>query len=375
VPHQILELLGPLLCDIRWLFHPCLHIPESIEIFIHQVMIHTLGKAFNVGTYTEKLGVSFGEPTPNLTRSDCCTVESITTWAKNIMNARCSVPGMPELNNQVIFGILHRGLLQYLRTYGIKRDDTIPRKRARLSSPDLGYMEDARIRNANNTDDAFYSWLNSAPQLELIEAQKQITERLERGITELQEFAQQCAPCNSSGEENLHSSPKSQLDDEVVPQASFHTTTKPLVKNFRALHFPANGKAPRIVRLATVDVDREDSEDASLSRLPDLRSQWGKEGWSRRQYFRITFSDPELADEDINSFYYIFISDDNKTLLPNRHFADGVNGNVLVMLQATYSSNDEGSPSFDDISESVLKMKHWRTMFKHATHVSNYDTM
>jgi len=246
VPHQILELLGPLLCDIRWLFHPCLHIPESIEIFIHQVMIHTLGKAFNVGTYTEKLGVSFGEPTPNLTRSDCCTVESITTWAKNIMNARCSVPGMPELNNQVIFGILHRGLLQYLRTYGIKRDDTIPRKRARLSSPDLGYMEDARIRNANNTDDAFYSWLNSAPQLELIEAQKQITERLERGITELQEFAQQCAPCNSSGEENLHSSPKSQLDDEVVPQASFHTTTKPLVKNFRALHFPANGKAPRM---------------------------------------------------------------------------------------------------------------------------------
>lgn len=122
-------------------------------------------------------------------------------------------------------------------------------------------------------------------------------------------------------------------------------------------------------------MDREDSEDASLSRLPDLRSQWGKEGWSRRQYFRITFSDPELADEDINSFYYIFISNDNKTLLPNRHFADGVNGNVLVMLQATYSSNDEGTPSFDDISESVLKMKHWRTMFKHATHVSNYDTM
>ena len=201
MPHQILELLGPLLCDIRWLFHPCLHIPESIEIFIHQVMIHTLGKAFNVGTYTEKLEVSVGEPTPNLTRSDCCTVESITTWAKNIMNARCSVPGMPELKNQVIFGILHRGLLQYLRTYGIKRDDTIPRKRARLSSPDLGYMEDARIRNANNTDDAFYSWLNSAPHLELIEAQKQITGRLERGITELQEFAQQCAPCNSSGEE------------------------------------------------------------------------------------------------------------------------------------------------------------------------------
>ena len=326
------------------------------------------GGALNVGTYTEEPVKYLGEPLPDLTRSNCCTVESTTTWANSVMNAICSVSGKPELCNQAILNILHQGLIHYLRTYGIgiKRDDEIPRKRARLSSPDLSYMEDARFRNSHNRDNTFHSWLNFASHLELIDAQKQITGRLERGITELQKFAQQSTPSDTPDGENPDSSPKSQLDDVVPPQASSHTTTKPPVKTFKALYFPANGKAPRIIHLTTVDVDCEDSEDASLSRLPDLRSPWGKEGWSKRQYFRITFSDPELADEDINSFYYIFISDDDKTLLPNRHFADGVHGDVFVMRQATYSSNDGGSPSFDDISESVLKMKHWRTMFKHA---------
>ncbi|PVH77477.1 hypothetical protein DL98DRAFT_266920 [Cadophora sp. DSE1049] len=202
--------------------------------------------------------------------------------------------------------------------------------------------------------------------LQLIEAQKQVTGRLEHSIKELQEFAQQCAPGDGSDGENLGGIVKSQLDDQSAHPALSHTTAKHPSNCFKVLHIPANGKSPQIISLPTIDVDSEGCGDANLSRLPDLRSLWGKEGWLRRQYFRITFSDLELAEEDINAFYYIFMSDDERSLLPNPHFAAGVCGDVCIMRQANYSSDEEGSTTFADISENVLKMKHWRTMFKHA---------
>ncbi|KAH7395475.1 hypothetical protein BKA64DRAFT_59937 [Cadophora sp. MPI-SDFR-AT-0126] len=303
---------------------------------------------------------------PDLNGFNLCTITSAKTWSEEAMADIGIVLGRSDWQLRTSISILQRRLLRCLEWQGFKAGIKSYRKLARLPSLEFDLPEDDQYQRGHITEESYSSWLNSTSHLQLIEIQKQVMGRLEKRIKELQEFIQQGAPGDSSDSENLGGSVDSKLDDQGASSGPAHTTIKPPANRFEVLQIPANGTSPRIISLPTINVELEEGDDSSLSHLPDLRPFWGKEGWSRRQYFRITFTDPELADEDINDFYYIFIFDDERSLLPNPHFAAGVCGDVYIMRQANYSIDEERLTAFADISENVLKMKHWRVMFKHA---------
>ncbi|KAK0106217.1 hypothetical protein ONS96_003860 [Cadophora gregata f. sp. sojae] len=127
------------------------------------------------------------------------------------------------------------------------------------------------------------------------------------------------------------------------------------------LLIPANGTVPRIVNIPLVDAQPIGDGDEGLNRLPDMCPLWGKEGWSCRKVIGTSFVDISLSSYDVNDFYFILKSTDEKNLLRNPHF-DSVWGDVCIMRRANFST-EEDSTTFAHMSPSVLLVGLWRTMF------------
>ncbi|KAG4429713.1 hypothetical protein IFR05_014810 [Cadophora sp. M221] len=117
---------------------------------------------------------------------------------------------------------------------------------------------------------------------------------------------------------------------EVDSMLGSHSRRKDLDPLQSTTH-SCNGTPPSIFTIPTINVQSEGKENANLTRLPDMRSFWGNEGWSSREVIPTIFSDRDLAAEDIHAVYYILKTKNEHNLLPNQHFEAGVWGDVCIM--------------------------------------------
>jgi hypothetical protein len=128
----------------------------------------------------------------------------------------------------------------------------------------------------------------------------------------------------------------------------------------RVLRVPADGSAPHILPIQTIDASAEGNVDSFLSQVPDLRSFWGTgEGWRWRDMAQCEITDQDSVS---NGLYYAWKSFADH-LLPLNKYASGC-GDSFIAKMMTPEYDEHGWAAYDDVPDELLDSGLYKRVIK-----------
>ncbi|SLM40381.1 hypothetical protein LPUS_11162 [Lasallia pustulata] len=114
----------------------------------------------------------------------------------------------------------------------------------------------------------------------------------------------------------------------------------------QAVRIPADGSAPHIIQLSTVDVHAAGNADCCFGHIPDFRPYWGKNlGWQWRDVIQFTARDQSLPG--LNGLYFGWKSFAME-MLPLSKYTGFCGDAFIVKAVAREYAEDEWMEEYDE---------------------------
>lgn len=119
----------------------------------------------------------------------------------------------------------------------------------------------------------------------------------------------------------------------------------------RAVRIPADGSAPHLVQLHTIDVRFECATGRVRCRIPDMRKYWGAdEAWTQRDCTECTVNSHSIPS--INGVYYGWKSYAVDHLPLSEH--TGFYGDAFIVRRGTRERDQHGSMVYGDVPDGFI---------------------
>lgn len=140
----------------------------------------------------------------------------------------------------------------------------------------------------------------------------------------------------------------------LLSRLSGNTPSGPPSVTTRVLRVPADGSAPHILLLHTIDISNDGNVDRFLFHVPDTRAFWGQdEGWRYRDVARF---DLKIRNPAVDGVYYGFKSFALDHLPQNKAAADwGISGDAFVAKVTDAEYGEHGWATYEDVPDELLR--------------------
>ena len=138
------------------------------------------------------------------------------------------------------------------------------------------------------------------------------------------------------------------------------STPQPTGSIARVVRIPADGSAPHMLSLHTIDIASEDNLDCFFGHIPDFRGFWGQEGFTSRDM--ASYSAFDESPPELNGYYMGFKRLAKDHLPLSKHTGFCGDAFVFKMKAREWTpgdymeeKDDEGRLLFDDIPDGFLE--------------------